>query len=65
MRENEMRMECLKLAVSIAHRDANNDVKQIVALASELCDYVDGGLQQDSASGGVETTIPPKAKSKK
>lgn len=52
MRDQELRLECLKLAVGIAHRDANNDPKQMIALSKELCDYVLDGSAPDKKSSG-------------
>lgn len=42
MRDAEARLECLKLAVAISHRQLIHKADEIIALSKNLCDYVVG-----------------------
>lgn len=44
------RLECLKLAVAICHRDSNNDPDTMIALSKKLCDYVETDKVKDKKS---------------
>lgn len=46
------KLECLKLAVMICHREANNKPDDMIALAEKLCNYVEGDSPNASSSGG-------------
>ena len=60
MRESELRLECLKLAMGITYRDCNNNPDDMIALSKKLCDYVIG----DAEDALLQKRIRPLLKSK-